>query len=240
MTSQRKLASAYMQFAKRETAARYNLASSGIADCDVGDLYLGAADLALHGDNSYGWPPLGEAIATRYGVDPACVVIPGGGCSFANHLAIAAILDPGDGVLLELPNYELLLSTLAYFQARIGYLPRRADCGWRLDLDEVAAKVDAGARLVVITNLHNPSSAAMTVEEVAAVARAAGDALVLVDEVYLESTFHDRLLAWTSFPRSGGKHHCHQQPHQGLRAIWLEMRLDPGPEGIGGTHATPE
>jgi len=189
----RTIRSDYMNFAKLKSRARYNLATSGVADCKLADLGLSLADLELHGDNAYGYAPLAEAIAARFGLDPACVVVPGGGCSFANHLAVAALLSPGDEVLVEDPTYELLTSTLGYLQADLRKFNRRPEDGWRLDPDAVAAALTPRTRLVVLTDLHNPSSALAGEAEIAAVAAAAAKvgAKVLVDEVYLELMFRD-------------------------------------------------
>jgi len=187
----RTLASDYMRFAKLETGARYNLASSGIADLDLADLGVSLTDLALNGANAYGHAPFIAAIAARFGVDPACVVAPGGGCSFANHLALAALVSPGDEVLVEDPTYELLVSTLGYLQARVRRFPRRPEERWRLDPTAVAAALTPKTRLVALTNLHNPSSALAEASAISAIAGAAASvgARVLVDEVYLELTF---------------------------------------------------
>jgi len=189
----RVLQSDYMNFAKLDTHAPYNLATSGVADCTLADLGLSLADLELHGPNAYGYAPLAQVIAARFGVDPACVVVPGGGCSFANHLAMAALLSPGDEVLVEDPTYELLVSTLGYLQADIRRFPLGLETGWRLDPDEVAAHLTPRTRLVVLTNLHNPSSALADEATIAAVAKAAAKvgAVVLVDEVYRELMFRD-------------------------------------------------
>jgi len=189
----RTLQSAYMNFAKLETHSRYNLATSGIADAALCDLDVTIDDLELHGENRYGYGPLMDKIGERFGVDPACVVAAGGGASFANHLAMAAILSPGDEVLTEDPTYELLLSTLAYLQADVRPLPRRLENRWALDVDEVAARLTPRTRLVVLTNLHNPSSALESEAAIHAVAAAADKvgARVLVDEVYLELMFRD-------------------------------------------------
>src|SRR5437016_6067944 len=104
----RLMQSDYMDFAKFGAEARYNLATSGVMDADLADLGLTLDDLALHGRNAGGYAPLVEKVASRFGVDPACVVMPGGGCSFANHLALATLVQPGDEVLVEWPTYELL------------------------------------------------------------------------------------------------------------------------------------
>ena len=105
----RTMRSDYMRFAKLDTAARFVLSSSGVADCAMSDLGADIGELDLHGSNSYGYPPLVEAIADRFAVDPTCVVMAGGGASFANHLALAALLSPGDEVLIEEPTYELIV-----------------------------------------------------------------------------------------------------------------------------------
>lgn len=180
----------YMRFAKLETAARYNLAGSGVAEVGLADLGADIAGLDLHGDNPYGWPPLRAKIAERFSVEPACVVT-AGGASFANHLAMAALLQPDDEVLIEQPTYPLLTSVLAYLGARVRHFRRDADRGWRLDPDEAARRLTPETRLVVITNPHNPSSAQAPDEAVRAIARAAAriGAVVLVDEVYRELTF---------------------------------------------------
>jgi len=136
----RQLQSDYMCFAKTKTDARFNLASSGVADCSLADLGASLSDLELHGPNAYGWAPLVEAIRRRFGVNPACVVT-AAGCSFANHLALAPLVAPGDEVLVEEPTYELLLSTLRYLQADVRRFQRRGEDGWKLDPEVVAERL---------------------------------------------------------------------------------------------------
>ena len=191
--SERLVQSDYMHFAKFGADARYRLASSGVADCVLDDLQLTLDDLALHGPNAGGYAPLRDRVAARYGVDPACVVMPGGGCSFSNHLALSAMLSPGDEVLVEAPTYELLTSTLSYLQARIRTFERIPADGWRLDPERVAAAITPATRVVVLTNRHNPSSTLASPADVRAVAEAAAKigARVFIDEVYLELTVGD-------------------------------------------------
>ena len=200
----RTLRSDYMNFAKLKTAAPYNLASSGVADCVLGDLSPSMDDLALHGPNAYGYAPLTRAIADRVRIAETCVVTPGGGCSFANHLALAALISPGDEVLIEDPTYELLTSTLGSLQAHVARFPRSAENGWRLDVERLAARLTPATRLVVLTNLHNPSSAMSDLATVRGLAEEAAKvgAKVLVDEVYLELMFRGGV-ARTAFSPDG-------------------------------------
>jgi len=203
-TTARVMRSDYMDFAKYHTGARFNVATSGVKDCALSDLELTLDDLALHGPNAGGYAPLREAIAERFGVGADCVVIPGGGCSFANHLAFAAMVAPGDEVLVEQPAYELLTSTLGYLQADIRRFERAPADDWRLDPERVFTAITPKTRLVVLTNLHNPSSAFAPDETVHAIAEAAAKvgAMVVVDEVYRELMFHDGV-ARTAFRPDG-------------------------------------
>jgi hypothetical protein len=191
--TQRLFQSDYMHFAKFGADARYRLSSSGIADCTIDDLRLTLDDLALHGPNAGGYGPLMARVAQRYGVDPACVVMPGGGCSFSNHLALSAMLSAGDEVLVEAPTYELLTSILGYLSARVRTFARGPADGWRLDPARVAAAITPATRVVVLTNLHNPTSAPADPADVRAVAEVAArvGARVFIDEVYLELTVGD-------------------------------------------------
>jgi aspartate/methionine/tyrosine aminotransferase len=187
------LKSDYMHFAKTRSRARFNLATSGVADCALDDLQLDFDDLALHGPNAYGYPPLTERVAQRFGVDPDCVVMVGGGCSFANHLAMATLIAPGDQVLIEDPTYEILQSTLGFLQASLVPVPRRPEAGWALETDAFSDRLTPATRLVVLTNLHNPSSALSDHAEIHAIAdrAAATGARVLLDEIYMELMFRD-------------------------------------------------
>ena len=183
----------YMRYAKLETGARYNLATSGVPDCTLDDICADLAALDLQGPNVYGYPPLIEKIAGRFGVPEACVVTPGGGCSFANHLAMASVLEPGDSVLVETPVYELLPAALGGLNAKLGFAPRRLEDGWRLNVEAIVEGIRSGVRLVVLTNLHNPTGALAAAEDLAALAEAAEDtgAWILIDEIYLELAFPD-------------------------------------------------
>jgi len=183
----RVLKSDYMHFAKRHSAAKYNLATSGVADCSLADIGATFEDCELHGPNPYGYPALDEAIAARFGIDPEHVVT-AAGASFANHQAMAALVEPGDEVIIEDPTYELMASALGYLQADLKRVPRLPEEGFALDPERVRAHITPRTRLIVLTNLHNPSSrleADSVVADIAAAADKAG-ALVLVDEVYRE------------------------------------------------------
>ena len=187
----RVMSSEYMHWAKTRQGARFNLATSGLTSYPLSGLALKLEDLApLSRGGSYGYPALQEALAAHSGVSPESVVA-ADGTSMANYLAMAALLEPGDEVLVEHPTYELLLAALGHLQGQIRRVPRRPESGFALDPAEVERAVTPRTRLIVITNLHNPSSAFSD----EAALRAVGDiarrvsARVLVDEVYLDAAF---------------------------------------------------
>ena len=94
--------------------------------------YRALPPLDINGDSTYGYPPLQQAIARKCGVDPDCVVA-AAGTSMANHLAMAALIEPGDEVLIEQPAYELLVSAAWYFGAEVKRFARAEESGYALD-----------------------------------------------------------------------------------------------------------
>jgi hypothetical protein len=179
--------SVYMEWAKTRSQARFNLAASGVVDYPLAELRAGIGDLEIGSSAPYGWPPLVEALGRKLGV-PADRVVTANGTSMANHLAMAALVDPGDEVLIEEPAYDPLVAVAEYLGARVRRFPRRRESAWRIDPADVAVALSPSTRLVVLSNLHNPTGARTdeaTLARIGELARAAG-ARVLVDEVYLE------------------------------------------------------
>jgi aspartate/methionine/tyrosine aminotransferase len=182
--------SSYMYWAKTSSQARINLATSGLANLRLQDLRVSLDDLELT-DGGYGYEPLKRAIAGRYRVETDSIVT-AAGTTFANHLAMAALLQPGDEVVFEEPAYEPMLAAARYLGAEVKRFSRRLEDGFRVVPEEI--KVSERTRLIVLTNLHNPSGVLLddaTLRAIGKVACRVG-ARVLVDEVYIETLFEDR------------------------------------------------
>ena len=129
-----------MEWAKRESEARFNLAKSDLAPYPLAGLPVGIQDLEINGPSGYGYAPLNERLARKAGVAPECVVA-ATGTSMANHLALAAVVEPGDEVLIEHPTYELLLRTAEYLGATVRRFPRRFESGFAVEPDAVSVEV---------------------------------------------------------------------------------------------------
>ena len=190
MKSRKEMRSAYLEWAKLHSGAKYNLATSGLDGFPLAQLPVKIEDLEISIGGSYGYPPLQERLAKKNGAPVECIVA-ANGTSMANHLAMAALLDPGDEVLIEEPVYDPLLTVAEYLGANVRRFPRHFEEGFALDPHEVEKAITPRTRLVVVTNLHNPTGARATdaqLRGVGEVAKKCG-AYVLADEVYLDACF---------------------------------------------------
>lgn len=192
MTAAREvMTSSYMNWAKTSSVAKYNLATSGVGNLKLSELRVSLDDLEIT-NGGYGYKPLVDSIASRYRV-AAEEVVTAAGTTFANHLAMAALIKPGDEVLFEHPAYEPMLALAYYLGADVKRFTRRFENGFGIALDELESLLTPNTRLIVVTNLHNPSGVQIddvTMKRIGALARQAG-ARVLVDEVYLETLFEE-------------------------------------------------
>jgi aspartate/methionine/tyrosine aminotransferase len=182
--------SRYLAWAKLQSSVRFNLAASGVLDYPLSELPVRIGDLEIGGTGPYGYPPLMERLAAKAGVPPECMVYTLG-TSMANFVGLTALVHPGDEVLIERPTYDPLLAILDHIGAEVNRFERPAERGFQLDLGELERKITLDTRLVILCNLHNPSSTftdETTMRQVGAIASKVG-ARVLVDEVYLETLF---------------------------------------------------
>ncbi len=229
MSNARAIASSYLEWAKLYSPAKYNLATSGIMSFPLAELHVSPEDLEINGPTVYGYEPLQERLARKCRVTPDCVVA-AAGTAMANHLAMAALLEPGDDVLIEQPTYGPILEVASYLGANILRFERRAEQDFQIDPGEVARRITSKTRLICVTNLHNPSGALTSEETLARIGEIARNrgSQVLVDEVYLDmaygqpvrSSFHlgSNFVVTTSLTKAYGL--------SGLRCGWILAQPD--------------
>jgi len=135
--------------------------------------------------------PARLAVAQHYtalgipGIGPDDVYL-GNGVSELIVMALQALLDPGDEVLVPSPDYPLWTGAVRLCGARAAHYRCDETAGWAPDLDDVAAKITADTRALVIINPNNPTGAVYSREMLLGLldlARQHG-LLVLADEIY--------------------------------------------------------
>jgi aspartate/methionine/tyrosine aminotransferase len=131
-----------------------------------------------------GNPYVIETLAARYNV-PREHVLCTTGATGALSLIYRALMKPGDRVLVERPGFDLFHGIARTYGYEVDYCGRRGP-KYVVDPEEVAAGIRPDTRLVVISNLHNPSGMAIDESVLKALAAIAelNDIYVVVDEVY--------------------------------------------------------
>ena len=119
------------------------------------------------GHNGYGpsagLAPAREAVADEY----TCARMPGrrrsrlhhAGTSEAIELALSAIVDAGDEVLVPMPTYPLYTAVLAKIGARAVYYRTDPARGWLPDLDDLNSLITPATRALVVIDPNNPTGA---------------------------------------------------------------------------------
>src|SRR5215469_1919831 len=211
---------------------RYDLAESTCPALTLDDL-AGPGELTgllLGYGTSQGDAELRTLIADEAGVR-ADQVLTTVGASQALFLVAQDRCGPGDRVLLTSPCFPPTRIVPEALGARADVLRLRFDDGYRLPLGAVADLLTPRTRLVSVTSPQNPSGVRFTDRElrglVAAVEDRAPDAVVLIDEIYRESSYGDAPVppsAATLSPRvvtCSSLSKAHGAP--GLRLGWLTV-----------------
>jgi aspartate/methionine/tyrosine aminotransferase len=141
--------------------------------------------------DALGIPALREAIsgfyAERFGVDvPPARIMVTAGASGAFLLAMGALLEPGDEVLLPDPSYPCNRHFVRLFEGRARAIPVGAESAYQLTAEHVRRHWGPRTRGVMIATPSNPTGTMVPPEELAAVVAAARErgGWVLVDEIY--------------------------------------------------------
>ncbi|MGA2533246.1 MAG: aminotransferase class I/II-fold pyridoxal phosphate-dependent enzyme [Candidatus Aminicenantales bacterium] len=174
-----------------ENVVEYNLSESGVHPLTLKELLtpeeldeLTRVEIGYTQTN--GTAGLRAEIARLYpGVGPDQILATAGS-SEANFLLIWSLINPGDEVLFELPNYMQMWGLLRGFGAQVKPFRLKEGLGWQPDLDEVRKLVTPKTKLIVLTNPNNPTGAVLSGEAMKGIVEiaAGAGAWILADEVY--------------------------------------------------------
>lgn len=144
---------------------------------------------------SVGVTPAREAVADEYTsrgmpVSPDRVILTSG-TSEGIELALGALADAGDEVLVPTPTYPLYTAVLAKIGARAVYYRTDPSRGWLPDLDDVKRLVTNATRAIVAIDPNNPTGAVYPESTRRALIELAtrSGVPILADEVYSDLGF---------------------------------------------------
>jgi aspartate/methionine/tyrosine aminotransferase len=178
-----------------ENRVAFNLAESGVHPLSLEealepDERARLFRLRLGYTQTNGTPELRAAIAGDYaGAGPDNVLVTNG-TSEANFVALWRLLEPGDEVVVVLPNYMQLPGLVEGFGARLVPVWLHRARSWTLDAEELHARVGPRTRAICVCNPNNPTGAILSEAEMEAVVAAAArhGCWILADEVYRDAT----------------------------------------------------
>ena len=186
----------------------------------------GLLDTELDYPQANGLPSLRERIAALYpGATPDNVLVTVG-CAEANFITLQTLLQPGDEMVVMLPNYMQIwgIGQNLGFQVKSFHL--HEENGWAPDLAQLEAAVSEQTKLIAVCNPNNPTGYILTPDEMDAIVAAAdrvGAWLIGrrgVQRCRATHRYPDTLLLGALRPRAGD-----EQPQQGLRPAGAAHRL---------------
>lgn len=178
---------------KFEQDVEYNLSESGVHPIRLDELLAdepGYIDQLLSTELNYphvnGDPELRRNIANLYvnaSLENVLVTV---GAAEANYITTRTLLDPGDEIVVMLPNYMQIWGIAKNHGYRLKTFHLREESAWAPDLAELAENVTAKTKLIAICNPDNPTGRALTSDEMEAIIDQADrvGAWILADEVY--------------------------------------------------------
>ncbi|HAV41390.1 MAG TPA: hypothetical protein DCW97_03145, partial [Acidobacteria bacterium] len=174
-----------------ENAVDYNLSESGVHPLTLNELLSAEEIKELTGvelgyTQTNGTPPLRQQIARLYpGIDPENIMVTAGS-SEANFLLMWSLIEPGDKVVFELPNYLQMWGLAKAFGARVEPLWLKEELGWQPAPEDINRVITPGTKLVILTNPNNPTGSILKPglrEKIIQRVEEAG-AWLIADEVY--------------------------------------------------------
>ena len=143
---------------------------------------------------------LNRRFGLQYDYNKEILVTVGG--SEAIDIAMRAMLDPGDEVLISQPSYVSYLPCCVLANGTPVTIELKAENEFRLTAEELEAAITPKTKLLVMPFPNNPTGAVMEKKDLEAVAEVIKkhDLFVLSDEIYCELTYLEKHVSIASLP----------------------------------------
>lgn len=176
-----------------ENQVEYNLSESGVHPMTILELFAGDEQMVeqvlsteLNYPQTNGTLELREGIARLYpDAMPENVVVTSGAAQ-ANFTTLLTTMDPGDELLVMLPNYMQIWGAAKNLGIEVKTFSLREELDWSVDIDQLKRSVSDQTRMIAICNPNNPTGHILSEDERDAIVEVADSvgAWILADEVY--------------------------------------------------------
>jgi aspartate/methionine/tyrosine aminotransferase len=143
-------------------------------------------DLSLGYGHTEGTPAARDAVARWHPGATRNNVLLTTGTSEANLVSLLSGVDPGDEIIVIVPNFMQLAGAARAFGMTVKTVPLVEEAGWSLDRKALKAALSRKTRLITACNPNNPTGMLMSEDDRAFLVEAAESkgAWLLVDEIY--------------------------------------------------------
>jgi aspartate/methionine/tyrosine aminotransferase len=176
-----------------ENIVDYDMSESGVTPLtlrelvDMGFDLEGFLDQPLGYSQSNGTIPLRERISAIYPGTTIDSIEVTNGTSEANYVVALSLLEKGDAMAMEIPNYMQMPGIARSLGAEVRTFRLDQGSGWEPDWDAFETAVDANTRLLYLSNPNNPTGAVLSHEAMHRIVERCErtGTWILADEVYL-------------------------------------------------------
>jgi aspartate/methionine/tyrosine aminotransferase len=174
-----------------ENTVEYNLTETGIHPFTLEELLNHdeiekLLSLRLGYGQTNGSIELREAICALYPDTTINNVLVTNGSIEANFVAMWSLLNPGDELVLMLPNYMQIWGIARSFGIKVKPYYLKEELGWQPDIEEVKKLVTPNTKVIAVCNPNNPTGGILSRSNMLEIIQLAKDvdAWIYADEIY--------------------------------------------------------
>ena len=177
----------------------WHIREAGIESLERGKTYY---------TSNSGLPELRSEISAylnrRFGLeyDPEKEIVVTVGGSEAIDIAVRALVNPGDEVIIPVPSFVCYAPIVSIMDGVPVFVETKETDNFKLTPEALRAAITPKTKLLIMPFPNNPTGAVMTVEELEEIAQIlrGTDIMVLSDEIYAEMTYGRRHVSIASLP----------------------------------------